>query len=338
MRTVTKQPEMTPMVEIWRGQICESWHSGMAVVCNTKGEVIDGWGDLSHTILPRSSVKMIQALPLITSGAANAARLTQSQLAFACASHDGDPIHAQKARNWLDALGLTDDDLVCGAHVPTGKASRRAMQKAEQSPCRVHNNCSGKHCGFLTLNQHIGGDANYADPDHPVQKAALEAFELVTGETSPGFGIDGCSAPNFATSLQGLGRAMGFFAGAQEGGDSVSNAAYQLQTAMRAYPELVAGEERACTQLMRAAKGKVAIKTGAEGLFTAILPELGLGVALKISDGATRASECAIAALLVKLGALDENDPVVKKYLNPPINNFAGLYTGELKPAAGFPA
>lgn len=334
---MTTASPLVRMVDIWRGPFAESHHNGVALVCNARGEIIDGWGDTSTTILPRSSVKMIQALPLVTSGAADAAGLSESQLAFSCASHNGDPIHVAKARDWLETLGLGDDDLICGHQKPMGSKSRHAMIAAHEEPCRVHNNCSGKHCGFLTLTGHLKAGANYVDPDHPVQKAVLEAYETVTGETSPGFGIDGCSAPNYATSLNGLARAMGFFAGAQEGGDSLSNAAFRLAKAMRTHPELVAGNGRACTELMRAAGGKATIKTGAEGVFVAILPEAGLGIALKIHDGATRAAECAIAALLVKYGALDPADPAVIPFLNPPIHNFAGIETGEIKTANGFP-
>ncbi|MEG3660954.1 asparaginase [Celeribacter halophilus] len=326
------------MVEVWRGPVLESRHAGIAVICNADGEVIESWGDPDTVILPRSSVKMIQALPLITSGAADAKGLTEEQIALSCASHQGAPIHTKRVSAWLNDLGLTENDLICGPQTPWDIPTRNAQIKAESGKCRIHNNCSGKHCGFLTLTQHLGAGPDYVDPEHPVQKAALDAFETVTGETSPGFGIDGCSAPNFATTLRGLGRAMGYFAGAREEGDRMERAAFRLAKAMRSYPDLVAGEGRACTELMRAAKGKVTIKTGAEGVFTAILPEQGLGVALKITDGATRASECAIAALLVKLGALDANDPLVKKRLNPDVPNFAGINTGEIKPAAGFPA
>ncbi len=326
------------MVEVWRGPVLESRHAGIAVICNAEGEVIESWGDPDTVILPRSSVKMIQALPLITSGAADAKGLTEEQIALSCASHQGAPIHTKRVGAWLNDLGLSENDLICGPQTPWDIPTRNEQIKAESGKCRIHNNCSGKHCGFLTLTQHLGAGPDYVDPDHPVQKAALDAFETVTGETSPGFGIDGCSAPNFATTLRGLGRAMGYFAGAREEGDRMERAAFRLAKAMRSYPDLVAGEGRACTELMRAAKGKVTIKTGAEGVFTAILPEQGLGVALKIADGATRASECAIAALLVKLGALDANDPLVKKRLNPDVQNFAGINTGEIKPAAGFPA
>ncbi len=169
-----------------------------------------------------------------------------------------------------------------------------------------------------------------------MQKAVLAAFEETTQETSPGHGIDGCSAPNFACTVQGLARSMAFFAGADAQGDTRNRAAHRLTRAMTAFPELVAGEGRACTALMRAMEGKVAVKTGAEAVFIAIIPEKRLGVALKIVDGATRASEAAITAILVRLGVLDEGHPVVGKLLTGPLKNCRGFSVGELRRASGF--
>ena len=161
-----------------------------------------------------------------------------------------------------------------------------------------------------------------------MQRAVLEAFERVTGETSPGFGIDGCSAPNFASTLYGMARAMAHFAASPDG-----SAEARLHEAMRAHPEYVAGEGRACTELMRACNGKAAIKTGAEGFFNAILPELKLGISLKISDGTTRASECAMAALLVKLGVLEPDHPTTRTVMNAPVRNRRDIQTGWIRPA-----
>jgi L-asparaginase II len=173
------------------------------------------------------------------------------------------------------------------------------------------------------------------DPGHPVQAAVREAFETMTGLRSPGFGIDGCSAPNFATTLQGLGRAMARFAAARDGGMSVrERAAARLVRAMLAHPDLVAGEERACTDLMRAMGGKVAVKTGAEGVFIAILPEQGLGVTVKCADGATRAAEAVVAAILVRLGVLEAEHPVAARLMRGPITNRRGLSVGEIRVAA----
>ncbi len=326
-----------PLSEIWRGQLLESLHLGHAVVCDDTGQIVQAWGDPQAVIYPRSSSKMIQALPLITSGAADAANLTPEHLALACASHNGAEIHTARVRDWLADLALDDDALRCGPQMPDDPAEQTHLIKTDKSPCQYHNNCSGKHAGFLTLTKHLGAGPEYIDIEHPVQQACLADFEKVTGETSPTFGIDGCSAPNFACTVHGLARAMAWFASAGSRADTLSDAAQRLTQAMMAHPELVAGEGRACTELMRAMKGKAAIKTGAEGVFVGILPEQRLGIALKISDGATRASECAIAALLVKLGVLDAEHPATRRVLNAPILNRRDIEAGSIQAAAGFP-
>lgn len=327
--------DAVPLTEIWRGPMAESVHRGHAVICDASGDVVQAWGDPGATVLPRSSAKMIQALPLVESGAATAKGLTEEHLALACASHNGAAIHTERVRAWLSDLGLTDDDFRCGAHLPQDSEVRNAMIRADEPPCQVHNNCSGKHAGFLTLTQHMGWGPDYVEPDHPMQKACLEAFEDVTGEDSPCYGIDGCSAPNFATTLHGMGRAMAWFASAQDGRSARETAAVRLWQAMVAHPALVAGETRACTELMRACTEPVALKTGAEAFFIAIIPGRKLGVALKIEDGGTRAAECTIAALLVRLGVLEADHPATRRVMNAPITNWRGLQTGMIKPVAG---
>ena len=199
----------------------------------------------------------------------------------------------------------------------------------------MHNNCSGKHAGFLTLSRHLGAadDPDYVAPDHPVQRAVRATFEEVTGRPSPAMATDGCSAPNPSTPIAAMARGLARFATATDT-DARGRAMVALREAMMAHPELVAGQGRACTELMRAAPGRIALKTGAEGVYAAILPEIGFGVAVKIVDGARRAAECAIAALAVGLGALSAQDPVVQKRLNPPIRNWDGVVTGEIRPTA----
>lgn len=324
-----------PMAEIWRGPFLESIHAGHAVVCDDTGQIVHAWGDPDAVILPRSSAKMIQGLPLITSGAADAAGLSTEQLALACASHDGAAIHTDRVRAWLKDLGLTDDALRCGPQWPDDKPANHGLIRAHETPCQLHNNCSGKHSGFLTLGKHLGAGPDYVDPTHPVQTACLDAFEETTQLTSPGYGIDGCSAPNFATTVHAMARAMAFFASAHMRSDTTSSAATRLAQAMMLHPELVAGEGRACTELMRAMDGKVVIKTGAEAFYIAIIPEKKLGVALKIVDGTSRASECAIAAILVKLGVLDAKHPFTQKRMNAPLKSRRGIDIGMIKPSAG---
>ncbi len=321
-----------PLVEIWRGPVVESLHRGHAVICDTTGQIVEAWGDPGACIYPRSSAKMIQALPLVESGAAAAHGLTSEHLALSCASHNAAAIHTARVQAWLASLGLSDADLHCGPQEPEDRPARDALIRAGQSPCQYHNNCSGKHAGFLTLSHHLGGGPEYVEIGHPVQRACHAAFEEVTGEDSPGYGIDGCSAPNFLTSLQGMARAMAFFASAEAGTSARHRAATQLWRAMVAHPDLVAGEGRACTMLMRACTEPVALKTGAEGVFIAILPQRGLGVALKIADGATRAAECAIASILVRLGVLDAQHPAARRYRNAAILNRRNITTGTMRP------
>lgn len=322
------------MIESWRGGLLEGVHRGHAVVHDGR-DVVAAWGDPGKVIFPRSSCKMIQALPLLESGAADAAGLQPEQLALSCASHNGAVIHTTKVGAWLDGIGLGESDLRCGCHMPWDKAENRRLTCSDHKPNQLHNNCSGKHAGFLTWTRHAKAGPEYVEIDHPLQQAIRQATAEVTGEDPAGYGIDGCSAPNFAGSITGLARAMAAFA--QPGGDARGQAMARLVQAMTAYPELVAGEGRACTELMRAMGGRVAVKTGAEAVFIAIIPEKKLGVAVKIEDGGTRASEAAITALLVQLGVLDKDHPVVGKYLTNPMKNWRGIEVGGLRLAPGFP-
>ncbi|MFT6222438.1 MAG: L-asparaginase II [Paracoccaceae bacterium] len=316
------------LVELWRGPFLESRHTGHMVVCGEDGSVEQAWGDPARITLARSSIKILQALPLMRSGAA--ANLSSEQLALCCASHDGAAIHTERVARWLADLGLGEADLRCGPQEPDNRPARDGLILAGEQPCQIHNNCSGKHAGFVTLNRHLGAGPEYVEVDHPLQRMIREAFEDSVGEDSPGYGIDGCSAPNFASSLAGIGRAMAKCAVA-----AADSAEGQLRDAMMAHPALVAGEGRACTGLMRAMAGKGAVKTGAEGMFIAILPGLKKSVVLKIEDGTTRAAEAAMAAVLVHLGVLEAGDPAVLARVGGPILNRRGVDTGTTRMAPG---
>ncbi|MEM9853495.1 MAG: asparaginase [Pseudomonadota bacterium] len=321
-----------PMVEIWRGDRLESLHCGHAVIARANGEIVEAWGAPDEVIFPRSACKMIQALPLLRSGAARAAGLGSAHLALACASHQGARLHHAKVSAWLAARGLSETDLRCGCQTPSDSAERDDLIRARRAPTQTHNNCSGKHAGFLTLAQHLKAGPEYIEIDHPVQRAAREAMQEVTGAACAEWAIDGCSAPSFATPLSGLARAMARFAAARAEDNATASAMVALREAMMAHPELVAGETRACTELMRAVPG-VALKTGAEGVFTAILPSRGLGIALKITDGTTRAAEAVITRLLIRAGALDPAHPAALTRLGP-IRNWRGLETGRIAAAS----
>ena len=322
-----------PLIELWRGALLESLHHGHAVVMRPTGEIVESWGRPDVLIYPRSSCKMVQALPLIESGAAR--DLGPRHLALACASHQGAAIHVQGVARWLDDLGLDESDLRCGCQDPQDIPERDRLIRGGAAATQLHNNCSGKHAGFLTLNRHLGGAPEYVEPDHPVQRAVRTAFEEVTEMPSPCYGIDGCSAPNFATGLSALAHAMARFAGASDTGDGRARAMVALREAMMLHPDLVAGETRACTDLMRALNGQVALKTGAEAVFVAILPQAGLGIALKIVDGGVRAAEAAITALMIRHAGLDPMHPVAQRYLGPILNR-RGFDTGAVRTAAGF--
>ena len=324
-----------PVAELWRGGLLESTHLGHAVICDAGG-VVEAWGNPQAVIFPRSSCKMVQALPLLETGAAAARGLTPAHLALSCASHQGAALHVEMAGRWIADLGLGESDLRCGAHEPLDHAERDRLICSHEKPCQLHNNCSGKHSGFLTVTRHLKAGPEYVEMDHPLQKAIRAATEDVAEETVAGWGVDGCSAPNFAVTLHGLARSMAKFATAREGHGAREDAMYRLTRAMAAHPELVAGEGRACTELMRAMGGKVAIKTGAEAVFVAIVPEKGLGIALKVLDGNSRASEAAIAHLLVRAGVLAADHPATVKRLAPVQRNWRGIETGQLRLAAGF--
>ncbi len=321
------------LAEVWRGKFLESRHYGHAVIVDDTGQVVAAWGDPGRLIYPRSSAKMLQALPLVESGAADAAGLGAEELALACASHSAAEAHTGRVAAWLSGLGLDESDLRCGVQVPGDRRARAELRAAGAAPSQLHNNCSGKHSGFLTLNQHLGGGTEYIDPDHPVQRAVREAFEEMTGTESPGFGIDGCSAPNFVTSLEGFGRALARMANPGSLGGTRAAAAQRLVTAMMAHPDLVASEGRACTRLMRACSGQAALKTGAEGVFAAILPGKRMGVALKVEDGGTRAAEATVAALLVRLGVLERGNPAVRQFAQAEVRNRRDILTGHVHAA-----
>lgn len=323
---------MVSFAEVWRGAFLECEHLGQAVVCAEDGSIVQAWGDPQTVILPRSACKMVQALPLLESGAADRFGLSPAHLALACASHLGAAVHTETVSAWLKDLDLAETHLRCGPQLPDDREARTALIRRGDAPDQTHNNCSGKHTGFLTLNKHLGGGPDYVDPAHPVQAAVRSAFEELCDQDSPGFGIDGCSAPNFAMTLHGLAYAMARFASAQDG-TARGAAMIRLRQAMVLHPELVSGHGSACTELMQATEGRVAIKNGAEGVYMAILPDQRLGVVLKIADGAMRGADCALASILVKLGALAADHPLTLKRRNAPIYNRAGHLTGYIHPA-----
>lgn len=322
------------LVEITRGDLVESVHRGSIAIANAVGEIVFSLGDIEALTYPRSSLKPIQALPLLESGAADAFGLSDEEIALACASHSGEPMHTTRVQAWLERIGCTPADLACGPHPVRYEPVWEAMVKRGELPTRVHNNCSGKHTGFLTVARHWDiATQGYEHHDHPVQRAVAVALGELSGTASElPWGVDGCAAPNYALPLSAFARALAKFAAPQSLPGQRADAARRIVHAMIAHPELVSGTGRACATFMRSARGRVAVKTGAEGYFAGIVPEAGLGIALKIDDGATRASETAMAAVLDKLGLLGE-DATARALLNAPVTNTRSAVVGARRPA-----
>ncbi len=322
------------LVEATRGGIVESRHRGAAVVVDAHGGTVLSVGDVEQAVFPRSAVKALLALPLVETGAADRLGLTDAQLALACASHSGQPEHVGAAAAMLARAGRTGDVLECGAHWPYREDAMRAMIAAGQTPTPLHNNCSGKHAGFVCLACDQGHDpAGYVSPEHPTMQMVTRALAEMTGTAldARNRAVDGCSIPTFAIPLRALALAFARFATGQGLSPDRAAAAARLRAAVAGHPFMVAGSDRFDTRLMTATGPAVFSKTGAEGVFCVALPTLGLGLALKCDDGAGRASEAATAAILRRL--LPDLSEVLADLARPTLRNWNGIAVGEVRPA-----
>jgi len=290
-------------VEVTRGQLVESRHRGLAVVVDAEGKILFSAGDVEAGVFPRSACKAMQALPLVESGAADAFGFGNRELALACASHSGEPEHVATAAAMLNAAGRDESVLECGAHWSSQQSVLIDQARTLDKPNALHNNCSGKHSGFVCTCVHTGEDPRgYADFDHPLQQAIRAIMSDLTGAvlSRDNCGTDGCSIPTYAVPLTGLARGFGRLATGRGLEPIRAAAARRLIDACMAEPFYVAGTKRFCTKLMQVAPGRIFAKTGAEGVFCALLPEKGLSFAVKCEDGASRAAEAMIAALLAR--------------------------------------
>ncbi len=323
------------LVEVTRGPMVESIHRGAIAVCDASGRLRIAIGDVQHAVFPRSALKPVQAVPLIESGAAERFGLNDEEIALACASHSGEPQHTTRIAAWQERIGCTATDFACGPHRPTHEGTAVAMIKSGERWTPLHNNCSGKHTGFMTLARGLEASvAGYEQVDHPVQRAVAGTLTELAALSGPlPYGIDGCAVPNFAIPLAALARAMAVLADPNGLPPARQAACRRIVAAMMANPELVAGTGRPCTQLMRQTPG-IAVKTGAEGVYVAILPSLGLGVALKVDDGAARAAETAIAAVLIALAAVKDEGPA-HALAHAPVLNTRNAQVGERRMVKG---
>lgn len=305
-----------PLVEIWRGDIIESWQRGHIVVLDGTGQTVAMLGAPETLTYLRSASKPQQALPVITSGAAARFGFTPAELAIMCGSHNGDAYQVAMVQSILQKIGLRETALQCGAHEPYGKQTAADLRQSNTQPRAVHNNCSGKHTGMLALAQHLGADTtNYLEREHPVQVAAAQAVAQFAGvaRENLAYGVDGCGVPTFGVTVQQMALMYARLMLPPMDWDTQTRQACEtLCAAMRAHPEMVGGwTDSLDTALMRVLQIRIIAKAGAEGVFTAaVQPSLrwpqGLAVALKIEDGdpAHRARRLAVLELLKQLEVL----------------------------------
>ena len=328
------------LVDVARGAMVESRHRGRYVVTDIDGRIVAAAGDVAAPVFPRSAIKFLQALPLVESGAADAFALSAPELAIACASHGGEPRHVATVAAWLSRMGLGPADLECGAHMPSAAAATEALIRAGEKPGALHNNCSGKHAGMLATCRHLGDPTRgYIDPGHPQQRRVLAAFEAMLGldlARAPR-GVDGCGLPQIGIPLTALAAGIARFGAPDRLPAQRAAACRRLAAAILAEPFMLAGSGRFCTRAIEACGGKAVIKTGAEGVYVAAIPARGLGIALKIDDGAARAAEVAMGHLLLAHGGLDDEARLrVQEMIAPRLRNAAGREVGGLAPAPGW--
>ena len=329
------------LVEAWRGASVESAHRGAVAVLDADGGIVLALGDTQRPIFPRSAVKVLQALPLVASGAADALQLGDEELALACASHNGEPAHVATAAGMLAKAGVNLSVLECGAHWPYREALQREMAARGETPNALHNNCSGKHAGFVCLACHRAGATplfdfakGYVRGSHPVMCEVTQALQTATGwdlAKAPQ-GTDGCSIPTFGIPLQHLARAFARVGSGIGLGADEARAARRLRQAVAKAPFMVAGTDRFDTLVMQRLGERVFCKVGAEGVYCAALPGHGLGVALKIDDGNTaRAAEVVMAALIEAFVALDDSEAQWMRCLSDVcLKNWNGIEVGRL--------
>jgi len=336
-------PIAAPLVEVKRGSITESRHRGHIVVIEPDGNIIASAGAFETVTFLRSSAKPLQAIPLLVTGAADKFGFTDREVALACASHNGEPIHTEVVASMLRKIGLGPEALRCGVHEPYGEEAARALRERGEQPNALHNNCSGKHAGMLAVALHLRAPIeNYESPENPVQKAIADTIAQFSGVavTDMAVGIDGCAAPIFGVTMRAMALAYARLVSPPESFDKMTRGACErIVRVMNAYPELIGGtSNRLDTEIMRATPHRVISKVGAEGVYTAGINPCeewpnGLGLALKIEDGDDkRARPTVVVESLRQLGVLrDESLEAVARYAFFPVQNRRGDLVGEIR-------
>ena len=323
------------LAEAVRGNWVENRHRGAFIIVDADGTVIASRGDVERPIFPRSAVKSMQALAIFDRHAIDRFHHSAEELALACASHHGEDEHVTNVAHFLDRMGLSVADLECGAHMPTNNKARETLREAGVEPSALHNNCSGKHSGMLSVALAMGVPTQgYVEREHDVQKAVRAAVEYAIGEdlTEDRCGTDGCSIPTWAAPLRAW--ALGFARMATGKGLDKGHAAgaQKLFDAATSHPHLVAGTGHLDTLVMEAFGGRVMQKGGAEGVQCGAIRDKGWGYALKCDDGNMQASHVMVAALLLKYADPDDNQrAVLEQFVQQPTKNVRGTVVGEMR-------
>ncbi|MCK3775544.1 asparaginase [Ensifer sesbaniae] len=330
------------LVEVTRGNLVESRHRGLVIAVDGDGRTVFSLGETDTAVFPRSACKAMQALPLMESGAADAYGFGNKELALACSSHSGEPEHVELAAKMLAAAGRDVSALECGAHWSSDQKTLIAQVRSLDAPTALHNNCSGKHAGFICACCHSGTEARgYVGYDHPLQREIRGTMESLTGAilAKDNCGVDGCSIPTYAVPLKGLAHGFAKMATGAGLGPERARASKRLIEACMAEPFFVAGTKRACTRLMKTAPGRIFAKTGAEGVFCAAIPEKGIAIALKCEDGTTRAAEAMIAATLARFFRDEpELHAALMAQANHSMRNWNGIHVGDVRVTEAFAA
>ena len=336
-------PVPEPLVQVTRGAITESRHRGHVIAVEPDGKIVAVLGAPETVTFLRSSAKPHQAIPLVSSGAADRFGFSEEEIALACASHSGEPMHTEAAASMLRKIGLKPEDLRCGTHEPFSLEVARKLREKGEKPNVLQNNCSGKHAGMLALALHLGAPTeNYDRAENPVQIAIVDTisqFSEISIEDIA-VGIDGCGVPVFGITVKGMALMYArLVAPPRDFEESTRAACKRVVAAMINHPELIGGTtDRLDTEMMRATKGSLVSKVGAEGVYTAgVLPceqwPRGLGLALKIEDGDDhRARPTVVIESLDQLGVLtDESLDAVSRYAFFPVRNRSGEVVGEVR-------
>jgi L-asparaginase II len=337
-------PLGAPLLAVTRGEAVESVHRGSIAVVDAEGRLLASWGDPLVPVFLRSAAKPFQLVPFVAAGGERRFALTTEEVALASASHAGEPSHTAVAERMLAKGGFTLESLRCGAHAPSSERAARALVRRGEEPNALHNNCSGKHAAMLLACRLFGDDpATYTSPRHPLQKRILSLLSRMTDveEARIGIAVDGCSAPVFRLPLASLALGYARLAAARVPRESPRerDARKRIFHAMAAAPEMVAGSGRFTTELIRAYRGRLVGKEGADGLYAVAAP-LGrargggpLGVALKIEDGSERGRAAVVVEVLRQLG-LAGGAPLarLRRVARLSVRNVRGDVVGAMEP------